>query len=266
MSTIFSKGGLFSSRTSHLLRVLHLLLILSILFALAPEACSFGWDSRRLKGLSKVQLLFRGGSANDESGVIPHHFLSEAVLFEGKWRSLVNRHVQLPSGAKADFEIVSQKGTDQAVLIFVWDSATKTTTLIREFMPASDGMKLGLAAGVVDEKHITGNGENFILMAAQFELEEECRLTGGKWYTLVVNVLMDKYSTTKLSVYLVIDPISVELANARPRDELEEGMQVLPLVSIDQLLTWIDEGHTTVVGSWACLLALRKLREMEEIN
>ena len=196
---------------------------------------------------------------------VPHHVLSESVLFEGKWRSLVNRQVEFPSGAKADFEIVTQNGTDQAVLIFVWDSTTKTTTMVKEFMPASDGMKIGLAAGMVDDKHSNEGGDS-ILVAAQFELEEECRLTGGKWYQLVANVLMDKYSTTRLSVYLVIDPISVELGMARSRDELEEGMQVLPHVPIGQLLEWIDGGHMTVVGSWACLLALRRLKEIGEID
>lgn len=244
-------------------------MFLSIFLALTPGAWSSagsGWGSRRVKQQPKIPLLFRGGSVSGDPGSIPHHLLSESVLFEGNWRSLLNRRVQFPSGAQADFEIVSQKGTDQAVLIFVWDSMTKTTTMVREFMPASDGMKVGLAAGVVDEKHTNGGGEDSILMAAQFELEEECQLTGGKWYPLVANILMDKYSTTRLSVYLVIDPIPVDSASARPRDELEEGMQILPRVSIDQLLAWIDEGQTTVVGSWACLLALRRLRAIGEID
>jgi hypothetical protein len=209
--------------------------------------------------------MYRGGAVDNEHQSVPYHKLSENLLYEGKWRSLLNRQVQFPSGANADFEIVTQNGTDRAVLIFVWNSATKTTTLIREFMPASDGMKIGLAAGMVDDKH-SNEDEDPILVAAQFELEEECQLKGGKWQPLVANILMDKYSTTRLSVYLVIDPTSVESANARSRDELEEGMQILSHVTISQLMTWIDGGHMTVVGSWACLLALRRLQEIGEID
>jgi hypothetical protein len=240
-------------------------LIVFLSFIFVPGVRSFGWSRRKTKQVTKPSLVYRGGAVDNEPQTVLYHKLSDTVLFKGKWRSLWNRRVRFPSGANADFEIVTQNGTDQAVLIFVWNSATKTTTLVREFMPASDGMKIGLAAGMVDDKH-SNDDEDPILVAAQFELEEECRLKGGKWQSLVANILMDKYSTTRLSVYLVIDPTPVECANARSRDELEEGMQILSNVPISQLLTWIDGGHMTVVGSWACLLALRKLKELGEID
>lgn len=247
------------------IRFYDFLVIFSVIFAPTPALGSFGWSSSRPKTSARSTFDYRGGAVNSEPQGAPHHVISQSKLFEGKWRSLLNRQVQFPSGSKADFEIVTQNGTDQAVLIFVWDSTTKTTTMVKEFMPASDGMKIGLAAGMVDGKHLIV-GDDSILVAAQFELEEECRLTGGKWHQLIANILMDKYSTTRLSVYLVIDPIPVDSFNARSRDELEEGMQILPNVTLDELLTWIDGGHMTVVGSWACLLALRRLKEIGEIN
>jgi hypothetical protein len=137
--------------------------------------------------------------------------LSDTVLYE-KWRKLTSRQVRMPSGRVADFEIVGQSNggprldgetapTDQAVLIFVWHARTRTTTKIREYMPAMHAMRYGLAAGMVDAKHVavarntTTNSANATTMhesgvattarvAAECELAEECRLAGGTWLQL----------------------------------------------------------------------------------
>jgi ADP-ribose pyrophosphatase YjhB (NUDIX family) len=203
--------------------------------------------------------------------------LSDTVIYE-KWRRLVSRKVQLPSGKTADFEIVGQscpggddddaasvhRRTDHAVLIFVWNRTTKTTTLIREYMPSVHRKMYGLAAGMVEaDKH-----DNTPLTAARHELAEECRLQGGEWIRLTgVPVTMDKYSTTALTVYLVLDPEPVEQQNEQPRDDTEEGMEVVPNVTVDELLQRItNSADMTVVGSWASLLALGKLRELGELQ
>lgn len=78
-------------------------------------------------------------------------------------------------------------------------------------------------------------------------------------------VVMDKYSTTRLTVYLVLDPEPVHANDAKPRD-LEEDIQVIPGVSIDEIRDMIVTGQMTVVGGWASLLALEKLRELGEID
>ena len=215
-----------------------------------------------------------------------HQLLEETTIHDG-WRRLINRKVRLPaSGKVADFEIVAQRGTDQAVLIFVWHSSTKTATCIREYMPSVHHPMLGLAAGMVEEKKhsssYTGNNnddddgvddmnneeQDACWMAAKCELEEECRLTGGaQWIRLTANpVVMDKYNTTRLTVFLVIDPVAVDSAQAKPRDDTEEGMQVIPNVTVKQLEHWIQTGQMTIVGSWGTLLALQKLRQLGEID
>jgi len=219
-----------------------------------------------------------GGSPNNVADGFT--LLSDTVLHD-KWRRLTSRKVRLPSGLIADFEIVSQsghgssKGTDQAVLIFVWNTSTKTATLVTEYMPATHCKMFGLAAGMVeaDKHNEVGNEgsdqeESMQLIAAKYELEEECRLTGGRWIQLTATpVVMDKYCTTAVTAFLVLDPTPVDSGKQKPRDDTEEGMQVIKGVSIAELQRMMTKSaEMTVVGTWATLLALDKLREMGEIE
>lgn len=259
--------------------------------------------------------------------------LSDTVLYE-KWRRLVSRRVQLPSGRTVDFEIVGQASPpttrisnnaatlqrgasgssrrasaaapmDEAVLVFVWHRSTQTTTLIREYMPSVHRKLFGLAAGMVEvDKHhqfsITGSNDSTRLRhfrrmeenlpcahktnnnhtsydhgndvlsfaAAQWELAEECRLTGGEWILCTpAAVTMDKYSTTALTVYLVLDPVPLTPAQEewRPRDAAEEGVEIVPNVTVTELIQRIRNAELTTVGAWAALLALQELRDMGEI-
>jgi len=227
--------------------------------------------------------------------------LSESVLYAGHWRKLMNRRVQFPpavlaggqtSSIIADFEIVTQAGTDQAVLIFVWNSTSQTTTMVREYMPAPHAMTMGLAAGVVeadkhdhhqsnthDDNHHHSHDHQHDhdidtrQIAACYELEEECHLTGGTWFQLATDVILDKYSTTRMTVFLVIDPVHCRSNDdgsddqmIRPRDEMEQGMEIVSGITLETLLNWITTGKMTVVGSWASLLALQKLRELGQIR
>jgi hypothetical protein len=214
-------------------------------------------DPKKTSGLTAFGL--PGG--NDDTYTI----LNETVMYDG-WRRLIRRTVLLPSSLQVDFEIVAQKGSDKAVLVFVWDSATKRATLIREYMPSVHRLMFGLAAGMVEDKHAKHLG-NDSLIAAEHELEEECRMKGGTWYSLTAgDVVLDKYSSTGLSVYLVVDPTSIAESDAKPRDETEEGMQVVHGVSVDEIRRKIAAGEMTVVGGWASMLALDKLRELGEIR
>lgn len=225
----------------------------------------------------------RGGGGDDTPKNNPavvdgFALISDTVLYE-KWRKLVSRKVRMPSGRIVNFEVVGQSSgrskndendaiTDQAVLIFAWNRSTQTATLIREYMPALHCKMFGLAAGMVEtDKHgnkTAVNDDDMAWTAARHELEEECLLIGGEWIRLTESpVTMDKYSSTALSVYLVLDPVPVVVPH-RPRDETEEGMEVVRGVTVQELLQKIRAAEMTVVGSWASLLALRKLQEMGE--
>jgi hypothetical protein len=253
--------------------------------------------------------------------------LSETVLYEN-WRRLISRQVQFPSGHVANFEVVGQgrrtksltplkndtqsHAADEAVLIFVWYRTTKTTTLIREYMPSVHDVMYGLAAGMVEvDKHTHWHDDNdttFTVelntsstqlamkntlrtsksmsvpeIAARHELEEECQLKDGTWIQLTDQpVVMDKYSMTGLYVFLLIDPISIfddhrdatqpNITTTKPptirlpRDDSEEGMEIVTNVTVPKLFQLIYGAKLTAVGSWASLLALHHLRRMGEIN
>jgi len=188
-----------------------------------------------------------------------HKIIEESVLYDGKWRRMINRKVQMPS-VTADFAVCQNVGTDKAVIVVAWNSTSRTCTMVEEYMPASDSFQYGHAAGMVEDKH---GRRQATRVAAEHELEEECRLIGGKdWHLLASNVIMDKYTTTAITVYLVIDADTVLDSDAKPRDDTEQGMRVVPEVSYAQLKSLLKKGKMTVVGSWATLLALEKLREL----
>jgi len=238
--------------------------------------------------------------------------LKEEVLHDG-WRRLINRRVRMPPRGRlhveesaavleVDFELVAQRGVDEAVLVFAWDAPSRTATLVREYMPSVHRKMMGLAAGMVEPEKHGGENENgggsaepqrgaedIRLTAARHELEEECYLTDGTWYrltpapvpakkddnnniddddtngnadVLLGGVVMDKYSTTRLTAYLVVGAKRIPASRAKPRDDTEVGMEVVRGVTLREIRGMLERGEMTVVGSWATLLALNKLREL----
>ena len=141
--------------------------------------------------------------------------------------------------------------------MFAWNTKTKTATLVREYMPASNRIMWGMAAGLVEAKH---GGDTEI--AARHELEEECHLVGGKWIPLTKNAsAMDKYALTTINAYLVLD--AEPAINPKPLDD-EEDIEIVQGITIPEILKWISEGEMNLVGGWGCLLAIEKLREIGE--
>ena len=153
--------------------------------------------------------------------------------------------------------MVGVKTGDSAVLIFVWDTKTKTATLLREYMPASHDILFGISAGLVEKKH-----NDSVLQAAHDELEEEAHLIGGTWIPLSESPsAMDKYSLTTVHAFLVLDPIHTK--NPKPPDA-EEDIEVVSGVTIPEIMRFITTGKMNLVGAWGCMLAIEKLRELGE--
>jgi 8-oxo-dGTP pyrophosphatase MutT (NUDIX family) len=193
----------------------------------------------------------------------PHDYdiVKEEVLYEG-WRKVIRRTVQSPKLTKhIDFDVIDQTHSTGAVIIFAWNSTSKTATIIREYMPGCHRVLGGLAAGLVEGKH-GGSEED----AARHELEEECHLAGGTWYRLIddgVSVPMDKYVQTEIVPYLVVDPHHVP--NPKPLDD-EEDIEIVSGVSAEEILQIVKKGDMNLVAGWGALLALNKLRELREIQ
>ena len=123
-------------------------------------------------------------------------------------------------------------------------------------------MKYGVAAGLVEDKH-NEEGSDPTLTAAKHELEEEAQLVGGTWIQLTDDTIMDKYATTLVRVYLVID--AQKETNPKPLDD-EEDIEVVPGITIPEILSLIASGQMNVVGGWASLVAIQKLQELGEIQ
>lgn len=144
-----------------------------------------------------------------------------------------------------------------AVLIFAWDTKTRTATLVREYMPASHKILWGMAAGLVEDKH-----NDDVATAARDELEEEAHLTGGRWILLSrLPSAMDKYAFTHIHAYLVLDPDKA--VNPKPLDD-EEEIEVVNGITIPEIMEWIENGEMNLVSGWGCMLAIHKLRELGE--
>lgn len=120
----------------------------------------------------------------------------------------------------------------------------------------------GVAAGLVEDKHNDGESDQ-CLTAAKFELEEEAQLVGGTWLKLTDDTIMDKYATTVVRVYLVIDAQKAE--NPRPLDD-EEDITIASGITVPEILGIMAKGEMNVVAGWASLCAIAKLRELGEIQ
>jgi hypothetical protein len=186
-----------------------------------------------------------------------HRKIEETVLYDGKYRSLVQRQILMPDNTTvATFDVVVQKS--ESVLVFVWDTNTSTTTLIQEFHPGIEKLMIGTVAGMY-EPHKHGSA----LECAQFELEEEAHLRSSRWVPLLDELStaapFHKYSNNRFYPFLAIDCDHV--ASPRPRDA-EEHITVLRHVGYRQLMSLISAGRVNVLSSYAALLGINKLRQL----
>ncbi|CAB9523073.1 expressed unknown protein [Seminavis robusta] len=211
-----------------------------------------------LHGETRSSILFALRCGSDGSS--QHEVVKEDVLYS-RWRTLTSRIVRFPNGNEVDFDIVGQSGSNRAVLIFAWDTKTKTATLVQEYMPGPHALKAGVAAGMVETKH-EEEGVDPILNAAKFELEEECHLVGGTWIRLTDDTNMDKYSTTVVQAFLVLDPDPA--VNPKPLDD-EEDITIIPNITVPEIYEMIAKGEMNIVGGWTSMVAIQKLRELGEI-
>lgn len=195
-------------------------------------------------------------AAYDDFG---HRVLSESVVFPAKgekaWRKIIRKEVMLPNKKTFNFDVLSQG--HPSILVFVWDTKTKTTTLIKEYQPGPNSVLYGTVAGMYES-----NKHDSPLQCAQYELEEEAHLTSNTWIPLLQDaelaIPFDKYSDNKFYMYLALDCSKVP--NPRSLDEAEY-IVIENSVTYLKLLDIIKSGKMNVASSFAALLALQKLKE-----
>ena len=55
------------------------------------------------------------------------------------------------------------------------------------------------------------------------------------------------------------------VSDPRPLDE-EEDIEIIRNVRVEEIFAMIRDGEMNLVGGWACMLAIEKLRKLGEIS
>ncbi|EKX49575.1 hypothetical protein GUITHDRAFT_104537 [Guillardia theta CCMP2712] len=163
----------------------------------------------------------------------------------------------LVGGLKKEGKVVrwhvvgSPLGNFSSVVVFPFDSRTKTCWLIRE-------IQSGVPGGLFEEKK-----HKDLLQAARDELNEEAGLMGGTWIALAPEgIPQDKYSRNRLHPYLVID--CMRDPNPKPKDD-DEIIEVEQGVALEEARRRVLEGDMPAPAAMVTLLAIDKLRQLGHI-
>ena len=108
-------------------------------------------DSEPLSPSSSFEILDEKTVYSESSSF---EILDEKTVYSG-WRTILQRTIRMRNGKVVDFDLVGVKTGEGAVMIFAWDTKSKTATMIREYMPASHRILWGLAAGLIEDKQDT---------------------------------------------------------------------------------------------------------------
>ena len=164
----------------------------------------------------------------------------------------------MPNERVFQFDVLSQG--NPSVVVFVFDTKRKTTTLLKEYQPGPDQVLYGTVAGMYE----FSNGKHAnALQCAQYELEEEAKLRCERWIPLLhseqTSIPFDKYSDNRFYLFLALDCQSVE--DPKERDD-GEFIDIEHGVSKERLLDIIKRGKMNVASSFCVLLGIRKLMEL----
>lgn len=215
--------------------------------------CMSKVDDDSIKSMSTPATSVKFQNAGIEN--VDSMLIKEEIVFQG-YRNVVRKFVKLPTGNNATYDCLSQR--HESIVVFVWDSKTATTTLVREYHPGPHKYLFGTVAGMYEyHKHESP------LQSAQHELEEEAHLQTDKWYNLLETtntyIPFDKYSNNRFYAYLALDCQPVQ--HPKPLDQ-EEEITILPNISYSHMMDIMQQGDMNVVSTFAILLGLRKLDEL----
>jgi len=86
------------------------------------------------------------------NGAIPDFsVIGEDLVYNG-WRKVIRRDVLMPNGRKTSFDINSQGAP--STVVFIWNTNSNTTTLLKEYYPGTNEVMYGCVGGVYEKsKH-----------------------------------------------------------------------------------------------------------------
>ncbi|KAI9012026.1 hypothetical protein CLU79DRAFT_709533, partial [Phycomyces nitens] len=168
-----------------------------------------------------------------------------------------HRKTQFNDGRVIDWDVVGHNTPYPTfVTVFTFDTATKTTCILKEYSQGTNEIKYTCVAGSYDmKKHKSP------LQSAQHELSEEARLTGGQWISLLPENQPDgiselKWGKNRFVPYLCLDPKVDPSPLSR---DAEECIQVLPQVPIKDIKSFIMRGELMLPSVQTAWMALEYL-------
>ncbi|CAO3630059.1 unnamed protein product [Cunninghamella echinulata] len=136
---------------------------------------------------------------------------------------LWNRQTQFKNGRIIEWDVVGHHTPYPTfVVVFTYDTAKKTTCILKEYAQGTNEIKYTCVAGSVDRrKHQSP------LDSAKHELSEEARLKNGEWICLLPEEQKDgiselKWGRNRFVPYLCINP---ERDDQPKQRDLEECIQ-----------------------------------------
>ena len=203
----------------------------------------------------------RQSTPADESTAAPAHgfvIRSERSAYK-RFLQVEERVVVYPDGREASFDIVGHPKNNYAfVVVFAYHCATRSVTLLREFVQAAppDGATaLMLPTGGFDPRR-----HGSLLGAAKAELSEEAHLCGGEWHALLPDghpgVLESKWCRNRFTPFLCVDPAADSSPGQR---DAEEHIELLPPTPLAELRLAMAAGELLPPSLQTCFSALEWL-------
>ncbi|KXS21626.1 hypothetical protein M427DRAFT_51045 [Gonapodya prolifera JEL478] len=189
--------------------------------------------------------------------------ISEEKLFR-RYITVYNRTIRQPSGLVSNWDVVGHDdGTGRPameanfVAVFPWFTASKTTALVREYAQGPHEMLYTVACGAYDRAKHTSP-----LHAAQSELSEESRLTGGTYIALSdltgPGIAELKWSANRFHVFLCVDPVKDEHPGARDAEEIMDTWEGVTVPDLKAVITRGKMLLPSVQASWMAVEYLEK--------
>ncbi|KAI8047836.1 uncharacterized protein B0P05DRAFT_592485 [Gilbertella persicaria] len=185
--------------------------------------------------------------------------LSEEISHK-RFITVWNRKTQFDDGRVVEWDVVGHNTPYPTfVVVFTFDTKTKTTSILKEYAQGTNEMKYTCVAGSFDRRK-----HQNILQAAQHELSEEAQLKQGEWINLLPQdhspdgISELKWGRNRFIPYLCLNPIKDDTPMER---DAEEYIQVVHHVPIPDLKQFITRAEMMLPSVQTCWMALEYLRE-----
>ncbi|KAI8987732.1 hypothetical protein BDF20DRAFT_910293 [Mycotypha africana] len=185
--------------------------------------------------------------------------LSERVAHK-RYITVWDRTTQFDDGRIIQWDIVGHDSPYPTfVVVFTYNTKTKTTCLLKEYVQGTNEIKYTCVAGSYDRRK-----HRYIEETVEHELSEEARLKGGTYINLLPKTHSPdgiselKWGKNRFIPFLCLDPVKDDTPMAR---DAEEYMEVVHDVAVDELRNIITRAEMMLPSVQTSWMALEYLKE-----